>query len=84
MEKTKLNTVALGLALGIFWGLSVLVMGLIATHATYGKPFVETLALMYPGYAPTVMGSIYGGLIGFADAFIGGFLVGWLYNKFNR
>lgn len=83
MSGCKLSPVALGLSLGIIWGLSVLCMGLMAYFYTYGKPFVDAMATLYLGYEPSIKGSIIGGVIGFVDAFIMGLLIGWLYNMFN-
>ncbi|KTC86885.1 bacteriophage holin [Legionella brunensis] len=83
MNKCKLSPVALGLSLGVLWGLSVLILGLIATYYSYGKPFVASMGALYIGYEPTVLGSLLGGLIAFIDSFIGGFLIAWLYNLFS-
>ena len=84
MSKSKLSPVSLGLALGILWGVSLLVTGLVATYYSYGKPFVMAISVMYMGYEPSVTGSLIGGLIGFVDAFIGGLIIAWLYNFFLR
>jgi len=78
----RLKPVALGLALGVFWGVWMLLMGLLAYHFSYGRPFVEAMGTLYLGYEPSVMGSFIGGLIGFVDAFIAGLIVAWLYNGF--
>lgn len=83
MSGCKLNPVGLGLSLGVIWGVSIFIMGLLAYHFSYGKPFVEMMSAIYLGFAPSVMGSVIGGVIGFVDAFIGGFLIAWLYNCFN-
>lgn len=83
MNGHKLSPVALGLSLGILWGLSLFVLGLVAYHYSYGQPAVAAIATLYVGYEPSVMGSIIGGVIGFIDAFITGFIVAWLYNRFT-
>ncbi|CEK09209.1 bacteriophage holin [Legionella hackeliae] len=82
MNKCKLSPVALGLSLGVIWGISILILGLIATYYSYAKPFVSAMGALYVGYEPTVIGSLLGGLIAFIDFFIFGFLIGWLYNLF--
>ncbi|QRN03195.1 hypothetical protein GH742_04555 [Legionella sp. MW5194] len=82
MNNARLSPVALGLALGIFWGISILIMGLIATYYAYGKPFVASMGLLYPGFEPTVLGSLIGAVIGFVDLFIGGVIIALLYNAF--
>lgn len=83
MKGCKLSPLALGLAFGVLWGLSLLIMGLVAFYYAYGHGFVTAIGALYPGYIPSVKGSILGGLIGFIDAFITGFLIAWLYNKFS-
>lgn len=80
----KLSPLALGLSLGIIWGVSVLIAGLIALHFSYGKPFVVAMSNMYIGYEPTIIGSLIGGAFGFVDGLIGGALIAALYNLFAR
>jgi hypothetical protein len=82
MNQYRLSPLALGLALGVMWGISILIMGLIAYHFTYGTAFVSTMGALYVGYEASIMGSFIGGLIGFVDAFIGGVIIAWLYNIF--
>jgi len=84
MKKCKLCPVSLGLSLGLTWGLSVLIMGLVAHVYAYGKPFVAAVGALYIGYHPSISGSIIGGLIGFVDAFIGGAIIAWIYNAVSR
>ena len=83
MTKCKICPVSFGLSLGVVWGISLLIMGLVAHHFMYGKPFVAAMAQLYIGYNPSIIGSVIGGLIGFVDAFIGGFIIAWLYNVFS-
>lgn len=83
MNGCKLSPIGLGLALGVLWGLSVFLLGLLAYWYTFGKPFVDAMATLYMGYEPSITGSIIGGVIGFIDAFITGALIAWLYNKFS-
>jgi hypothetical protein len=61
MKKCKLCPVSLGLSLGLTWGLSVLIMGLVAHVYAYGKPFVAAVGALYIGYHPSISGSIIGG-----------------------
>jgi hypothetical protein len=79
----KINSVALGLAFGVLWGVAILLVGLAATYYTYGQDFVTTMGSVFPGYTPSVKGSFLGAIIGFIDAFIMAFIIAWLYNKFN-
>lgn len=78
----RLHPWALGLAVGLLWGVSVLLMGLLATYLAYGNAFVSAMSLLYVGYEPSIKGSVIGGVIGFVDAFIMGAIVAWLYNVF--
>lgn len=82
MSGSKLSPVALGLSLGILWGISLFLLGLMAYAYSYGNPFIEAISSLYIGYEPSIKGSILGGIIGFVDAFISGFLIAWLYNLF--
>lgn len=82
MTTCRISSVSLGLAMGIVWGVSIFLMGVVATYYTYGKPFVATMGALYLGYEPSLLGSAIGGVIGFVDAFIGGIILGWLYNLF--
>lgn len=80
----KLNVKAFGLACGIIWSFGMLVMGLINMVSDWGSGWVQLMSSLYPGYTPTVLGSIIGAAWGFVDAGIGGILLAWLYNKFAK
>ncbi|STY28696.1 Uncharacterised protein [Legionella wadsworthii] len=82
MNGCRLSPIALGLALGVLWGISILLMGILSYFYHYGQSFVVAVGTLYPGYAPTIMGSFIGAVIAFIDAFIAGFILGWLYNLF--
>jgi hypothetical protein len=84
MSGCKLNAVSFGLAFGVLWGVSILILGLVASYYAYGHEFVISMGNLYPGYTPSIKGSILGAIIAFIDAFIMGFLIAWLYNKFNN
>ena len=79
----RVNPCALGLAFGVLWGISILLLGLAATYYAYGHDFVTSMGNLYPGYTPSVSGSFLGAIIGFIDAFVMAFIIAWLYNKFN-
>lgn len=78
-----LNAKSLGLAGGVLWGVSMFVMTWVNQWCGYGTEFLNLIATVYPGYALSAMGSFIGLAWGFADGFIGLFLLGWLYNKFG-
>ena len=77
----KLDAKALGLTLGIVWGMAMLLLGLIAMFSNRGTAWIELMSSLYIGYKATLLGSIIGGAWGFVDACIGGIIVAWLYNK---
>ncbi|MCF7874174.1 MAG: bacteriophage holin [Candidatus Omnitrophica bacterium] len=79
----KLKILAFGLALGILWGLGALVLGILAIFG-YGLTWVAVLSSVYIGYGATILGSLVGALWAFVDAFVGGVLFAWLYNKLSR
>ncbi|MDA2934369.1 hypothetical protein MYX82_08495 [Acidobacteria bacterium AH-259-D05] len=81
----KLNIKAVSLTVAIFWGGSILLVGLANLIWTgYGVAFLEMVASIYPGYQATpsfgevIVGTIYG----LVDGFICGLIVAWLYNLF--
>ncbi len=83
MTKCRLSPLAFGLSLGVVWGVSVFIMGLLAQYYAYGTEFVSAMGVVYIGYEPSIIGSAIGGLFGFIDALVGGALVAWLYNVFS-
>ncbi len=83
MSGCKLSPVGLGLALGIFWGVSILLVGLAATYYVVGHDFVISMGTVFPGYTHSVQGSLIGAGIAFLDSFIFGFIIACLYNLFS-
>jgi len=77
----KCNPKALGLAIGILWGLACLLIGIFAMYG-YGNAFLDLFASVYRGFAATWGGAVIGGIWGFVDGFIAGYILAWLYNKF--
>ena len=78
----KLRPVALGVALGSVWGVSLFITTWISYYTGYGRLFLEVLAQsIYPGYTITPLGSFLGLFYGFADGFISAALIGYIYNK---
>ncbi len=71
----------LGVAGGILWGLCMFITTVISIYNGYAEDFLNTMASIYPGYSISGFGSIVGLIYGFFDAFVGLFLLAWLYNK---
>lgn len=76
----ELKPASFGLTAGILWSLAILVTGLMAALFGYGTKFVDVVGSFYLGYQPTVAGCIIGGIWGFFDALIGGFVFALIYN----
>jgi len=72
---------ALGIAIGVTWGLGLFLLGVIASFSEYGEAFVFTIGSVYVGYDDTFLGAIAGGIWGLIDGFIAGYIVGWIYNR---
>ena len=77
---TRANRI--GLALGLTSAIMVFVLGVMASLSGWGLPMVALLSTMYFGYSPSFVGSIAGAVWAFADGFIAGVLIAWLYNRF--
>ena len=71
---------ALGTAIGLVWGLSIMVSTWILLLRGNSGEIISQLSDFYLGYSFTWVGSIIGFLWGFVDGFIGGFLIAWIYN----
>lgn len=82
-KSSKLDPTALGLALGIIWAGGVAALGLIA-RIGWGESLHDLIADLYIGYDETTTGILIGAIWGFADALVGGVLVGWLYNTLTQ
>lgn len=79
--KTKLSACALGMSLGVTWGLGVALLGMMAWLGDgWGGAIVTSLGSLYIGFKATGVGSIIGAVWGFADGFITGLIIAWIYN----
>ena len=83
----RFNVIALTLAVGLIWGVAVLIVATTnEIWPSYGRAFLDLVASIYPGYHPnTGVGSVVAGtLYGLVDGAIGGAVFGWLYNLLAR
>lgn len=78
----KLSPKALGLTLGIFYGLCIFISTLLAVYTGYLTHLTELLIGVYPYYELTLQGAVAGLVWGFVDGMIGGLIVAWIYNAF--
>ena len=72
--------VPLGLSFGIVWAAGILLVGFTAMFG-WGNALVDVLASVYIGYGASVAGALIGAVWAFADGFIAGALIGWIYNR---
>lgn len=79
-----LNAKNLGIAGGIVWGLCMFLCTILAIYTGYTTLFLEAMKSIYIGYSLTWPGAFIGLVYGFIDAFIGLFLLAWIYNKLNK
>lgn len=78
----RLNAKSFGLAFGIMWSFGIFILSLVALLSeTYLHNVADFFSSVYLGYNLNPMGIVIGMVWGFLDAFIGGFVVAWLYNK---
>jgi hypothetical protein len=78
----KIRPLALGVALGLVWGVSLLVTTLVSARTGYAREFLAVMAgSIYPGYAISPAGSLLGLLYGFVDGLVGGAVLAWIYNR---
>jgi len=84
MAKNKLSVLGLGYALATVSAICALVLGLSAWLFGYGVELVNVLSSIYIGFAPTFWGMIIGIVLMAIDGFIGGLLIAYFYNKFQK
>lgn len=71
---------------GAIWSLAMLGSGLAAAASTanggnYAVAFVTAMGSLYPGFKPTVLGSIIGAIWGFFDMGSAAAVFVWIYNN---
>lgn len=77
----KLNVKAFAIAMGVTWGLIILIVTFILTLRGSGGEHLSRLGLFYLGYTVTYGGSIIGFLWSFVYGAIAGAVFAWLYNR---
>ncbi len=81
----ELNATAVATACSLLWGCGLFFLTWwvkLLNREDDAMPF--GLEKVYPGYRPTIIGSLIGAARGFVDAFIGGWLYARIYNFVNR
>ena len=79
----KVYAVRLGVTLGAIWSVAVVLLSVMASYK-WGSLFFRSIEDVYIGCNnKTVQGQTLCAVIGFADGFIAGWLIGTLYNHLN-
>jgi hypothetical protein len=76
-----INELKLGVAGGILWSASMAVCTILALYTGYSEQFLNLIASIYWGFDISWSGVFIGAIYGFFDAFIGLYLLSWLYNR---
>jgi hypothetical protein len=74
---------ALGLSLGVVWGLAFFVVTILSTMRGMGHT-LSTLNGYYLGYTVSYLGAFVGLVWGFVYGFVGGVLIAWFYDLFCK
>lgn len=80
----ELRKRALGLSLGLLWGLTILLITWWFLFRGLPGETLGKLGHIYLGYSVSWGGSIIGFLWGFLDGFIAGVLIAWFYDMFYK
>ncbi len=80
----ELRKRSLGIALGLVWGLAIMLGTWWMLLKGASGEIVSKLYMFYPGYSYSWGGAVIGLLWGFVDGFICGFLIAWIYNLTNK
>lgn len=78
----RLNPKAFALTCGVFWALTILFCTWWLLIFGFQGQLMQHLDHFYFGYSVTWLGGVVGGVWGFVDGCIGGFVFAWLYNRF--
>ncbi len=79
----KCHPIALGVAVGALWSAYVIFIGITAIFG-WGNAILNVISSLYVGYSASVVGIIIGALWAFADGFIAGVVIAWIYNQIAK
>lgn len=77
----RLKPVALGVALGLVWGLSIFLLTFFIMQFGVTGELTAKLGRVYRGYTVTAPGAFIGLAYGFVHAFVVGWFIAFVYNK---
>ncbi|MCL5003949.1 MAG: bacteriophage holin [Patescibacteria group bacterium] len=69
---------------GIVWGGCLFVTTLASVYFGYATAFLQAFGSIYPGYSITLTGSVVGLIYGFLDAFVGVYIIAWVYKMLSK
>lgn len=81
----KVSALALGLTLGVLWGLAMCLIGIAhAIYPEYGREFFAFMGSIYPGMSSegTLLNTLVAVVYGVVDGFLGGYVMAVVYNFF--
>ncbi len=79
-QRSKICARSLALAIGVVWGIAILLTGWIAMTG-WGYQFVDVMSSVYTGYDASFVGGIVGGIWGFFVGAVLGWGIGTVYCK---
>ena len=80
----ELRKRALGLSLGLVWGLAILLGTWWLLIWGYKGELISKLSQFYIGYSYSWGGAAIGFIWGFVDGFLAGVLIAWFYDIFSK
>ena len=69
---------------GVIWGATMFLTTLLSVYTGYAEAFLRAMGSIYPGYEISLTGSLVGGIYGFLDAFVGVYIIAWVYKKLAK
>ncbi len=80
----KLRPVPLGVAVGLLWGVLMMLTTWLSVLTGYAEEFLRVMAgSIYPGYSISPLGGLVVLAYGFLDGFVMAVVVAWLYNRLS-
>ena len=80
----RLNAWAFGLATGITWGFSAILLGMLTLWFNFGPHTQQTMANVYMSNNASVSGILIGMVLAFINGLVMGAIFAYLYNIFNH
>ena len=81
LAHARLGVISFGLAIGLAWALSVVLLAVMAAAFDWGIIFAAALQNLYIGFGPNFVGAIAGAVWGFVHGFLFGILIAFFYNR---